>query len=68
VGSGAFSGSAVERVARTAARMEQAIGQSVDVTVNQFKRLQEDPVNAAKELDKTLHFLTASQLEQIETL
>lgn len=68
VGSGAFNGSTVERVARTAARMEQAIGQSVDVTVNQFKRLQEDPVNAAKELDKTLHFLTASQLEQIETL
>ncbi|QVQ07067.1 phage tail tape measure protein [Salmonella enterica subsp. enterica serovar Paratyphi B str. CFSAN000540] len=68
VGSGAFSGSAVEMVSRTAARMQQVVGQSVDETVNQFKRLQGDPVNAAQELDKTLHFLTAAQLEQIRVL
>ncbi|EBG5231805.1 phage tail tape measure protein [Salmonella enterica subsp. enterica] len=68
VGSGAFSGSAVEMVSRTAARMQQVVGQSVDETVNQFKRLQGDPVNAAKELDRTLHFLTATQLEQIRVL
>ncbi len=55
-------------VSRTAARMQQAVGQSVDETVRQFKRLQDDPVNAAKELDKTLHFLTATQLEQIRVL
>ncbi|SUH00979.1 tail protein [Salmonella enterica subsp. enterica] len=34
----------------------------------QFKRLRDDPVNAAKELDRTLHFLTATQLEQIRVL
>lgn len=68
VGSGAFTGPAVDMVSRTAARMQQAVGQSVDETVRQFKRLQDDPVNAAKELDKTLHFLTATQLEQIRVL
>ncbi|HIE3525573.1 TPA: phage tail length tape measure family protein, partial [Salmonella enterica] len=50
VGSGAFTGQAVDMVSRTAARMQQAVGQSVDETVRQFKRLQDDPVNAAKEL------------------
>lgn len=68
VGSGAFTGPAVDMVSRTAARMQQAVGQSVDETVRQFKRLQDDPVNAAKELDKTIHFLTATQLEQIRVL
>lgn len=68
VGSGAFTGDAAEMVARTAAKMEYAAGQSVDETVNQFKRLAQDPVSAAKELDKSLHFLTAAQLEQIQTL
>ncbi|HAK7696106.1 TPA: phage tail tape measure protein [Salmonella enterica] len=68
VGSGAFTGQAVAMVSRTAARMQQAVGQSVDETVRQFKRLQDDPVNAAKELDKTLHFLTATQIEQIRVL
>lgn len=68
VGSGAFTGPAVDMVSRTAARMQQAVGQSVDETVRQFKRLLDDPVNAAKELDKTIHFLTATQLEQIRVL
>lgn len=68
VGSGVFTGPAVDMVSRTAARMQQAVGQSVDETVRQFKRLQDDPVNAAKELDKTIHFLTATQLEQIRVL
>ncbi|EJX4928673.1 phage tail tape measure protein, partial [Salmonella enterica] len=68
VGSGSFTGPAVDMVSRTAARMQEAVGQSVDETVRQFKRLQDDPVNAAKELDKTLHFLTATQLEQIRVL
>ncbi|EJI9987487.1 phage tail tape measure protein, partial [Salmonella enterica] len=68
VGSGAFTGQAVAMVSRTAARMQENVGQSVDETIRQFKRLQDDPVNAAKELDRTLHFLTATQLEQIRAL
>ncbi|EJM4066087.1 phage tail tape measure protein [Salmonella enterica] len=68
VGSGSFTGPAVDMVSRTAARMQEAVGQSVDETIRQFKRLQDDPVSAAKELDKTLHFLTATQIEQIRVL
>ncbi|WP_216086069.1 phage tail tube protein, partial [Shigella flexneri] len=33
------------------------VGQSVSDTINQFKRLKDDPVNAAKALDNALHFL-----------
>lgn len=68
VGSGAFTGQAVAMVSRTAARMQENVRQSVDETIRQFKRLQDDPVNAAKELDRALHFLTATQLEQIRVL
>ncbi|EJB9251246.1 phage tail tape measure protein [Salmonella enterica] len=68
VGSGAFTGQAVAMVSRTATRMQENVGQSVDETIRQFKRLRDDPVNAAKELDRTLHFLTATQLEQIRIL
>ncbi|EAW9895630.1 phage tail tape measure protein [Salmonella enterica] len=68
VGSGAFTGQVVAMVSRTAARMQENVGQSVDETIRQFKRLRDDPVNAAKELDQTLHFLTATQREQIRVL
>ncbi|WGE30528.1 phage tail tape measure protein [Edwardsiella tarda] len=48
--------------------MEQATGASIDATIEQFKRLQQDPVTAVKALDEQMHFLTATQLEQITTL
>ncbi|EMR9965676.1 phage tail tape measure protein, partial [Escherichia coli] len=41
---------------------------SVSDTISQFKRLKDDPVSAAKALDDELHFLTATQLEQIRVL
>jgi len=68
VGSGRFSGGAVEMVANTAAKMEKAVGQSVDETIKQFQRLKDDPVKAVLELDKTMHFLKASELERIMRL
>ncbi|MFV2511497.1 phage tail tape measure protein [Escherichia coli] len=67
-GSGAFRGHDIGMVARAAAQMERSVGQSVSDTINQFKRLKDDPVNAAKALDNELHFLTATQLEQIRVL
>ncbi|EJT7002632.1 phage tail tape measure protein, partial [Escherichia coli] len=51
-----------------AAQMERSVGQSVSDTISQFKRLKDDPVSAAKALDDELHFLTATQLEQIRVL
>ncbi|VEB71487.1 Phage-related minor tail protein [Providencia rustigianii] len=68
VGSGTFSGDAIGMISKTAAAMEKAVGQSIDETIKQFQRLKEDPVKAVTELDKSLHFLTATQLEQIVTL
>ncbi len=65
VGSGAFSGSDVNMVARTAARMKEVVGQSVEETINQFKRLKGDPVNAITELNDSMHFLTLAQYKQI---
>ncbi|AXH61188.1 MULTISPECIES: phage tail tape measure protein [Providencia] len=68
VGSGSFTGSQVGMVAGVAAKMEKATGQSIDETIKQFQRLKDQPVQAVMELDKSLHFLTATQLEQITTL
>ncbi|MFG3875731.1 phage tail tape measure protein [Escherichia coli] len=68
VGSGAFRGSDIVMVAKAAAQMERSVGQSVSDTISQFKRLKDDPVNAARTLDNELHFLTATQLEQIRVL
>lgn len=68
VGTGAFTGQSIEQVTAVAARMEKATGQSVEETIKQFKRLSQDPVKAAKALDDALHFLTASQWAQINTL
>lgn len=67
-GSGYFFGDQVALVAKAAAQMEQATGQSVDETVNQFKRLKDDPVNGIMELDKSMHLLTASEYEHIAAL
>ncbi|WP_269933905.1 phage tail tape measure protein [Serratia liquefaciens] len=68
VGSGSFSNNAISMIADTAAKLKANVGQSIEETVNQFKRLQDDPVQAVTELDKSLHFLTATQLEQITHL
>lgn len=68
VGSGYFFGDQVSLVAKAAAQMKQATGQSVDETVNQFKRLKDDPVNAIMEMDKSMHLLTASEYEYITAL
>ncbi|MFT2788850.1 phage tail tape measure protein [Serratia sp. T13T92] len=68
VGSGEFSSGAISMVSRVAAEIEDATGQSIDTTIQHFKRLQDEPVKAVMELDRTLHFLTATQLEQIISL
>ncbi|SQI34945.1 Phage-related minor tail protein [Providencia alcalifaciens] len=68
VGSGLFTGNAVEMIANTAAKMEEATGQSIDETIKQFSRLKNEPVSAILELNKTMHFLKSSELERIMRL
>ncbi|MGF7419788.1 phage tail tape measure protein [Providencia rettgeri] len=65
VGSGVFSGNQVGIVADISAKMEKAVGQDIDKTIEHFKRLKDDPVKAVTELNNSLHFLTAKQYEQI---
>ncbi|QJS75147.1 hypothetical protein HHJ44_20025 [Escherichia coli] len=53
---------------RAAAQMERSPSQSVSDTISQLGRRRMIPVNAAKALDNELHFLAATQLEQIRVL
>ncbi|EDS7589787.1 phage tail tape measure protein, partial [Salmonella enterica subsp. diarizonae] len=65
VGSGAFRGGQVETVARAAAKMQEAVGQSVDKTIADFRKLYDEPTKASEELNNQMHYLTASQFQYI---
>ncbi|ELJ4794602.1 phage tail tape measure protein [Salmonella enterica] len=68
VGSGAFRGGQVETVARAAAKMQEAVGQSVDKTIADFRKLYDEPTKASEELNNQMHYLTASQFQYISAL
>ncbi|HHN8406114.1 TPA: phage tail tape measure protein [Morganella morganii] len=67
-GSGYFRDNELTRVSKAAAQLNYITGQSVETTINQFKRLQDEPLQVSLELEKSNHHLTAAQLEQIRTL
>ncbi|MEM7873443.1 phage tail tape measure protein [Morganella morganii] len=68
VGTGLFRDNELTRVSKAAAQMNYITGQSVETTINQFKRLQDEPLQMSLELERANHHLTAAQLEQIRTL
>ncbi|EEP9439255.1 phage tail tape measure protein [Salmonella enterica subsp. enterica serovar Reading] len=68
VGSGSFRGGQVETVARAAAKMQEAVGQSVDKTIADFRKLYDEPTKASEELNNQMHYLTASQFQYISAL
>lgn len=68
VGTGVFSNNEISRVSKAAAQMNYITGQAIDTTIDQFKRLQDEPLQMSLELEKSNHHLTAAQLEQIRTL
>ncbi|HGN0242594.1 TPA: phage tail tape measure protein [Proteus mirabilis] len=68
VGTGVFSNNEISRVSKAAAQMNYITGQAIDTTIDQFKRLQDEPLQISLELEKANHHLTASQLEKIRTL
>lgn len=68
VGTGVFSNNEIARVSKAAAQMNYITGQAIDTTIDQFKRLQDEPLQMSLELEKANHHLTAAQLEQIRTL
>lgn len=68
VGSGSFKPWQLESVAKAAAAMQEATGQSVDATIKNFQKLYDSPTSATEALNKQLHYLTASQYEYIASL
>lgn len=62
---GEIAAGSFDRIAIAALKMESATGKSVDETVKEFARLAKDPVNASRELNDQLNYLTAAQYEQI---
>lgn len=68
VSTGVFSNNEISRVSKATAQMNYITGQAIDTTIDQFKRLQDEPLKMSLELEKANHHLTAAQLEQIRTL
>lgn len=68
VGSGQFRGNQLEYITTTAAAMEDAVGQSVDKTLANFKKLYDSPSQASEELNRQLHYLSAAQFQYISAL
>ena len=67
-GAGDLAGESFKTVATTAIEMERATGRAVDETLADFRKIADDPVKAAEELNKRYHWLTASTLEQVRAL
>lgn len=66
VGTGQVDGGQVQKLADSAARMQQVAGTAVADTVKQFADLGKDPVAASARLNEQFHYLTASVFEQIK--
>jgi phage-related minor tail protein len=65
---GKFTAEQIEKIATTAVVMENTIGKAVGDTVSEFKRLADEPAQAAAELNEQYNFLTAAVYEQIAAL
>nr|WP_257216570.1 phage tail tape measure protein [Allopusillimonas soli] len=68
VSSGKIAGSAIEQVGLAAIAMEDATGQAIKKTIDQFESLADSPSDAIVKLNSQYHFLTAAVYEQITAL
>lgn len=66
--SGEFAGEQFKQVAQVAARMEVATGQAITDTIDKFREIEKDPVEALLKLNSTEHFLTRAQLDRVQAL
>lgn len=66
--SGRFAGQDLRLVAEAAADMSALTGESIQSSVAQIEKLQEDPLKAVAKLNDQFHFLTVSEYEQMEQL
>ncbi|WP_051564695.1 phage tail tape measure protein [Pseudomonas monteilii] len=67
-GAGDLAGESFKIVATTALEMEKATGRAVDETLADFRKIADDPVKAAEELNRRYHWLTAATLAQARAL
>lgn len=63
-----FSADQIELVSLAAVNMEMATGKAISDTIDEFKKLSDEPSKAIAELNKTQNFLTQSIYEQITAL
>ncbi|BEN01125.1 hypothetical protein SMETH2_12560 [Serratia marcescens] len=63
--SGEYTASQLSMIATAAINMEQATGQSIEKTAEQFKSLQGEPLKAVVALNDQYHFLTSTVYDQI---
>lgn len=68
VSTGAFKGDQLKSIATAAVAMQEATGQAIDKTIGNFQRLMTEPTKGSVELNKQLHYLTASTFQQISAL
>jgi lambda family phage tail tape measure protein len=64
--SGRFTAEQIQMVAKAAIEMEDATGQAIEQTIQQFVGLSQDPVSAILKLNETQNFLTEATIKQIE--
>lgn len=65
---GKFTAEQIQGVAAAAIAMEKATGKAVGDTVNEFKRLADEPAAASAKLNEQYNYLTASVYAQIRAL
>lgn len=65
---GKFTADQVELIGTTAVVMENAIGRSVSATIDEFKRLADEPAAASAALNEQYNYLTVAVYEQIAAL
>lgn len=67
-GTGKFTEDQFEAIAKSALMLESSTGKAVSETVEEFKKLAEDPAKASLKLNEQYHYLTQSVYEQIDAL
>lgn len=65
---GVEGGAQLRQYTQTAIQWQDATGQAITKTAEQFASLQKDPLNATLKLNEGMNFLTASTFEQIKAL
>jgi phage-related minor tail protein len=66
--SGRFSAAQIATIGQAASAMSDTTGVAIDKVVQDFVKLQGDPVRASVELNNQYHYLTASVFDQIDAL